>query len=749
MRIQILVLTIVLFALAAAPAFAAVSSYLAIQGRLTNSTGALYTGAANFTFKIWNDSTSTAAANLLYTENWNASTSCSYISVQDGIFNALLGSCNSPGPALNSLPFNQDYWLELTVNGSLLSPRHRISSVAYGFRANITENLAAEANATGNLNMNSKDIYSVNNLNATNGFFTTNVGIGTASPGANLEVVGTTPGLAFKVMEGSTNLFAANATTDCIGVGTTGPGAKLEVMGTGIMLFNVRNTTGNYLFDVSYTGDVGIGTDSPNARLGISSGSGTNGLSLNVSGDLYVNDTSGNVGINATNPAVILELNASTDTGLRLTTGRNGYNTQLSQYNGSWYGLYNPFIIQPVTGSPRNISITPVVNSPSSGIVILSSGKVGIGTTSPGGLFHVNNTTATSSSERQVIFSKAGGGGGDRWVSFVMNDVAGGWNPMLSAGDMAIVFSNGTQNYGNLSIAPYSSLSSGIKITKDGYIGINTTSPSVALDVRDGGINIGYMTGINTGAYAGVGDITMRPLGATSQWEYFRIINSHTSGASMEASLPLGLSLQAAPGVHGYPENIIGLYANGVINFSVGSGYAPSTEVMRITNTTSGVGIVNITNGTLYANTTVYPAGGSVGSCQEFNTTASLIGVIAVDASFCMDNTTKNGTIFDGCDLRLFDTGSGGGIAAAATGVFGQNGTSGSGFYWVSTFMNGTSPYVFTGSGTNGDSTSVIIIASSFCALYDDNSTAGETSSTGFSLTDRGNIDTCILTICD
>ncbi|MEM5799561.1 MAG: hypothetical protein QXZ43_02765 [Candidatus Aenigmatarchaeota archaeon] len=63
----------------------------------------------------------------------------------------------------------------------------------------------------------------------------------------------------------------------------------------------------NTLFVDSTNDKVGIGTLIPLAKLEIQ-GSGTGGLSLNVTGDLYVNDTSGNVGIGTANPSQRLEV---------------------------------------------------------------------------------------------------------------------------------------------------------------------------------------------------------------------------------------------------------------------------------------------------------------------------------------------------------------------------------------------------------------------------------------------------------
>ncbi|MEM5878849.1 MAG: hypothetical protein QXF12_08310, partial [Candidatus Aenigmatarchaeota archaeon] len=66
---------------------------------------------------------------------------------------------------------------------------------------------------------------------------------------------------------------------------------------------NMYDVNGNW----SFSGNVGIGTISPSAKFEIQ-GSGTGGLSLNVTNDLFVNDSSGNVGIGTNKPLMNLEI---------------------------------------------------------------------------------------------------------------------------------------------------------------------------------------------------------------------------------------------------------------------------------------------------------------------------------------------------------------------------------------------------------------------------------------------------------
>ena len=63
----------------------------------------------------------------------------------------------------------------------------------------------------------------------------------------------------------------------------------------------------------------------------------------------------------------------------------------------------------------------------------------------------------------------------------------GSYNPITSAGDVAIIFGEGAADTNkNLVIAPWSSTASGIKIMADGKVGIGTATPAGTLDIKDG-----------------------------------------------------------------------------------------------------------------------------------------------------------------------------------------------------------------------------------------------------------------------
>ena len=131
---------------------------------------------------------------------------------------------------------------------------------------------------------------------------TGNVGIGTTGPGAKLDVNG-----AAVITSGGR-----------IGLGTTNPGARLDISGTtsgngSIMrLINTTASTGRtYYFYPDDTGELRL------SDYGTGSGPLTNRLTLDGSGnfnfnsgDVYFENSSGNVGIGTTSPTEKLDVNS-------------------------------------------------------------------------------------------------------------------------------------------------------------------------------------------------------------------------------------------------------------------------------------------------------------------------------------------------------------------------------------------------------------------------------------------------------
>ncbi|MBI4895521.1 MAG: hypothetical protein HY831_03435 [Candidatus Aenigmarchaeota archaeon] len=98
-------------------AYAAPSKVIPIQGKLTNPSGIPYNGQYTMTFKLFDSS---AGETLLYTE------SISNVPVSAGLFSVVVGESS----AIN-LPFDKDYYVEITIDSETLQPRQRLLSSPY------------------------------------------------------------------------------------------------------------------------------------------------------------------------------------------------------------------------------------------------------------------------------------------------------------------------------------------------------------------------------------------------------------------------------------------------------------------------------------------------------------------------------------------------------------------------------------------------------------------------------------------
>ncbi|MBP8295369.1 MAG: hypothetical protein KAX84_04625 [Burkholderiales bacterium] len=107
------------------------------QGHLTDPGGAPITATMSIQFKLY---TVAIGGTELYSETQS-------VSVSNGVFNVLLGS---PTPIPGSVPFDQPYYLGITVgNDAEMTPRQVVAASAYAIRAASAESLAAGATVPG------------------------------------------------------------------------------------------------------------------------------------------------------------------------------------------------------------------------------------------------------------------------------------------------------------------------------------------------------------------------------------------------------------------------------------------------------------------------------------------------------------------------------------------------------------------------------------------------------------------------
>ena len=329
-----------------------------------------------------------------------------------------------------------------------------------------------------------------------------NVGIGTTTPGAKLDINGST------YINSGSGIRSGNILSIGLAESDTVDGSH-GIIGLAVgaaSYWNIRQNTGHALsFDsyngswgsrvtLSQNGNVGIGTTSPVAKLQIKGNLfieddettlysrfdtsdlfGTIGTVSNIPFRLVANNeeririqTNGNVGIGTTSPGekLVVDNSADADSVLQIRSSGGTLNSailKLTTHSTDVSWLFEnsranrELIISHDDASGRNFIIK---NKDAAGesMRINSSGNVGIGTTSPGDLLHIAN--ASGESAKIALQNNE-----QTWKL-----VVGSLNEFRIDGDNSSAF-----------LIEDSAPSDSLKIDNTGNIGIGTTSPTSRL----------------------------------------------------------------------------------------------------------------------------------------------------------------------------------------------------------------------------------------------------------------------------
>jgi len=392
----IVLFLITLLVLLSSPVFAIPDS-LTLQGKLTDLTGASQVGTFNFTFRIYDSFT--GGTTLYQVINRSVKTDT------NGIYDVILYN-------LSSLNFSDQYFLGIAIQGDNESkPRINLTSAPYSFRANISEDLNKENaytvavfNITGNLTVGEG---SADSLTVTTGRL--NISDGSITLGGNLTLaeritfslgaiidnlvngflrISSGLNVTGNVSIAQDTLFVDN-TSSFVGIGTASPGVELEVIG-GVNISGGLNVTAGDVLLATSSGKVGIGTSSPYQELTVIGNINATGNITSGTGTIILDSTNDRIGVGTTLPSHALDVygnvsikgNLSVDSNLSVD-GSTLFVDSLDNKVG--IGTTIPYNTLTVVGS---VGVSGSLNASSINVTgdayfATSSGSVGIGTSSP------------------------------------------------------------------------------------------------------------------------------------------------------------------------------------------------------------------------------------------------------------------------------------------------------------------------------------------------------------------------------
>ena len=349
---------------------------------------------------------------------------------------------------------------------------------ASGLHLSGADNTAVKMTFTNTANSNTYSIHAQNNSHTLN-FQEDGVTVMSLATGGNLGIGGD-PGAKLDVNSGTTNTIAHFHSTDDNGFielkddNTTG---YIGVQDDYVYIGGAPSRSAQNLVINDGDGKVGIGDTSPFAKLHVEDTGWSSGAPYGTVA--YIQG-------GATNDAnwghlLLSQSGTTTDTGGRLAFGANGENPIAgirAKYKGATYG-------------DLAFSTRPSGGTNTERMVIDSSGKVGIGETSPAATLHVEHSSSTAYNgaaeitESLIVSNKNGtDDSGVNNVASIGLHVADG---ATSQGFINYVRTgNNTGNFTFTQRTASSTYAEAMRIDSNGKVGIGQTDPATTLHIGDG-----------------------------------------------------------------------------------------------------------------------------------------------------------------------------------------------------------------------------------------------------------------------
>ncbi len=391
-------------ALLAWPAWAEMPKTLAFQGKLTDQTGQPTSGSIAVTFRLY-------AAETSGSPLWEETQT---VTATQGLFSARLGTA-----APLTLAFDQPYWVELQVGSEVLTPRQPLSASPYAVNAERLGGLPAgtflRPDSAGNIGIGTASPANRLDVAGTVRSMTETVpssGTGTeimynAGQNRGLLVAYDRSATAYKRLDlNDVITIAGGGNAGAVGIGTANPGARLDVAGNIKMsgprtkLFYRGDTDGHIGSLALYSPDGGRtaiitpygGTGEPLPASTVSLGGfgnfDTNTVSLHVSG---------HIGIGTASPANRLDV-AGTVRSMTETVPSSGTGTEIMYNAGQNRGLLVAY--DRSATAYKRLDLNDVITIAGGG----NAGAVGIGTANPGARLDVAGNIKMSGPRTKLFY---------------------------------------------------------------------------------------------------------------------------------------------------------------------------------------------------------------------------------------------------------------------------------------------------------------------------------------------------------